>query len=165
MRLRGKVWKFGDDIDTDQIYPGKYLPLTDKEKMAEHAMEGIPGYENFSKMIKKGDFIVGGKNFGCGSSREHAPIAIEYAGIDLIIAKSFARIFYRNCVNIGFPILEADEEDIDNIDDGDELEIDLENGEIKNLTKIKTIKGKALSGLEMEIMNAGGLLEYLKRED
>jgi 3-isopropylmalate/(R)-2-methylmalate dehydratase small subunit len=162
MRLRGKVWKFGDDIDTDQIYPGKYLPLTDKEEMAEHAMEGIPDYENFSKMIKKGDIIVGGKNFGCGSSREHAPISIEYAGIDLIIAKSFARIFYRNCVNIGFPILEAEEEDIDNIDDSDELEIDLEKGEIRNLTKMKTFKGKALSGLEMEIMNAGGLLDYLK---
>ncbi len=165
MRLKGKVWKFGDDIDTDQIYPGKYLPLTDKEEMAEHAMEGVPGYESFSKMIKKGDLIVGGKNFGCGSSREHAPIAIEYAGIDLIIAKSFARIFYRNCVNIGFPILEAEEKDIDDIDDGDELEIDLESGEIKNLTKIKTIKGKALSGLEMEIMNAGGLLEYLKEKE
>ena len=105
MILRGKVWQFGDDIDTDQIYPGKYLPLTDKQEMARHAMEGTENGPDFLNQVRNGDIIVAGKNFGCGSSREHAPVAIKGAGISVVIAESFARIFHRNCVNTGLPIL------------------------------------------------------------
>ncbi|RLF60724.1 MAG: 3-isopropylmalate dehydratase small subunit, partial [Thermoplasmata archaeon] len=104
MKIRGKAWRFGDNIDTDQIFPGAYLTLTDVEEMGKHAMEGVPGKEDFAKRVNKGDIIVAGKNFGCGSSREQAPIAIKGCGISLVIAKSFARIFYRNAVNIGLPI-------------------------------------------------------------
>ena len=160
-KLRGKAWRFGDDIDTDQIYPGEYLPLTDIKEMAKHAMEGVEGFENFSKEISKGDKIVAGSNFGCGSSREHAPLAIKHAGIDAVIAKSFARIFYRNAVNIGLPILES--KDVDEIEQGDEIEVDLESGEIIIINKGKGIKATPVTGLEMEIMSEGGLLEYLKR--
>lgn len=159
--IRGKSWTFGDDIDTDQIYPGKYLPLTDKTEMAKHAMEGVPEGESFIKNVKPGDMLVAGKNFGCGSSREHAAVAIRGAGISVIIAESFARIFYRNCVNMALPILELKE--AKEIKTGDELEVNLATGEIVNLTTKKKYQAHPISGLEMEIMAAGGLLEYLKR--
>ena len=105
MIIKGKVWCFGDDVDTDQIYPGKYLPITDKQEMALHAMEGAPGGEEFIENVEPGDIIVAGRNFGCGSSREHAIVAIHGIGISLVIARSFARIFHRNAVNTGLPIL------------------------------------------------------------
>ncbi|HEC71977.1 MAG TPA: 3-isopropylmalate dehydratase small subunit [Thermoplasmatales archaeon] len=160
--LRGKAWKFGDNIDTDQIFPGAYLTLTDVEEMGRHAMEGVPGREDFAKKVNKGDIIVAGKNFGCGSSREQAPIAIKGSGISAVIAKSFARIFYRNAVNIGLPILEC--KDADRIEDGDILEIDLEKGIIKNLSTNKILEATPLTSLEFEIMKAGGLIRYLKRK-
>lgn len=163
MITKGSVWRFGDDVDTDQIYPGKYLPITDKQQMAKHAMEGAEGGENFIKKVQKGDIIVAGKNFGCGSSREHATVAIKRIGVSVVIAKSFARIFRRNAVNTGLPILEL--EHIEGIKPGDVLEINLENGKINNVTQNNGYKGKPVSSLEMEIMKAGGLLEYLKREN
>jgi len=159
-KFSGRAWKFGDDIDTDQIYPGKYLPLTDKAEMAKHAMEGVEGSEKFLKGVKKGDILVALKNFGSGSSREHAAIAIKGAGIDVVIAKSFARIFYRNCINTALPVLELPE--ADEIEEGDVLEVDVENGDVFNKTKNKRYKAKPVSGLEMEIMKAGGLIPYLK---
>ncbi|MEO0189587.1 MAG: 3-isopropylmalate dehydratase small subunit [candidate division WOR-3 bacterium] len=159
---RGRVWRFGDDIDTDQIYPGKYLPLTDKSEMAKHAMEGTDRGEEFLKNVKSGDIIVAGKNFGCGSSREHAAIAIKGAGISLVIAESFARIFHRNCVNTALLTLELKE--AKEINDGDILEVNIASGEIKNITQGKVYKAEPISGLERSIINAGGLLNYLKSE-
>ena len=161
--IRGSVWQFADDIDTDQIYPGKYLPLTDKKEMAAHAMEGMPEGENFIKKVKPGDILVAGKNFGCGSSREHAAVAIRGAGISVIIAESFARIFYRNCVNMALPILELKEAKA--IKTGDELEVNLETGKIVNITTTKKYNAQPVSGLELKIMQVGGVLEYLKKRE
>ena len=158
--MKGRAWILGDNIDTDQIYPGKYLPITDVEEMAEHALEGVDGFEDFNKKVKKGDVIVAGKNFGCGSSREHAPISLKYSSVGVVIAESFARIFYRNSINIGFPILECDKIN-EKVSDGDELKISLDTGKIENLTTGEIYEGKPLSGLELEIAEAGGLLEYL----
>ncbi|MEO0138040.1 MAG: 3-isopropylmalate dehydratase small subunit [candidate division WOR-3 bacterium] len=158
--FRGRAWCFGDDIDTDQIYPGKYLPLTDKVEMAKHAMEGTDRGEEFLKHVQPGDIIVAGKNFGCGSSREHAAIAIKGAGINLVIAESFARIFHRNCVNTALITLELKE--AKEINDGDILEVNVDTGEVNNLTQGKRYKAAPLSELEKEIINAGGLLKYLK---
>lgn len=163
MKLKGRAWKFGDNIDTDQIFPGAYLTLTDVEEMGKHAMEGVPGREDFAKKVNKGDIIVAGKNFGCGSSREQAPIAIKGCGVSMVIAKSFARIFYRNAVNIGLPIMEC--ADVDKIEDGDVLEVDLESGEIKVVGKDLILKGSPVTSLEFEIMKAGGLIPYLKSKE
>lgn len=161
MLVKGRVWKFGDDIDTDQIYPGKYLPITDKHEMARHAMEGVANSDEFIEIMKQGDIIVAGKNFGCGSSREHAVIAIKGSGVSLVIAQSFARIFRRNAVNIGLPILELS--NVDTIQKGDLLAVNVTTGEINNITQHQTYKAVPVSSLEMEIMNAGGLLQYLKK--
>ena len=163
MKLKGRAWKFGDNIDTDQIFPGAYLTLTDVEEMGKHAMEGVLGREDFAKKVNKGDIIVAGKNFGCGSSREQAPIAIKGCGVSMVIAKSFARIFYRNAVNIGLPIMEC--ADVDKIEDGDVLEVDLESGEIKVVGKDLILKGSPVTSLEFEIMKAGGLIPYLKSKE
>jgi 3-isopropylmalate/(R)-2-methylmalate dehydratase small subunit len=162
MRLKGKIWIFGDDIDTDQIYPGKYLPLTDVSEMALHAMEGVPGKEGFAAQATPGDIIVAGRNFGCGSSREHAPVALKELGIALVMAKSFARIFYRNSVNMALPILECDA--VDQLSEGDTLEVDLHKGEVKDLSSSKIYACSPLSGLELEILEAGGLIDYLRKE-
>jgi len=159
--IKGRVWKFGDNIDTDQLYPGRYLPITDKQEMAKHALEGVPGAAQFIKKVQPGDILVVGKNFGCGSSREHAAIAIIGKGISLIVAESFARIFYRNCINTGLPVLEFKE--AKEINQGDEIEVNVETGEIKNLTTGKVYKASPISDLELEIMKAGGLLNYLKK--
>lgn len=161
MIVQGRVWKFGDDIDTDQIYPGKYLPLTDKQEMARHAMEGTDQGPEFANRVKPGDIIVAGKNFGCGSSREHAPVAIKGIGISLVIAESFARIFHRNCVNTGLPILVL--QNTRGLADGDLLEVDISAGKIQNRTRNETLSAETLSALELEIMHAGGLLDYLKK--
>lgn len=161
MIVKGKVWKFGDDIDTDQIYPGKYLPLTDKKEMARHAMEGTEKGAEFLNNVHSGDIIVAGKNFGCGSSREHAPVAIKGIGISVVIAESFARIFHRNCVNTGLRILIL--ETTAGLSDGDILEVDVTSGSTKNITKNELLQAATLSELELEIMRAGGLLLYLKK--
>lgn len=158
--IRGTVWRFGDDIDTDQIYPGKYLPLTDKQEMVKHAMEGTDRGEEFIKNVKPGEIIVAGKNFGCGSSREHAAIAIRGTGISVVIAESFARIFHRNCVNTALLALEL--KMANEIKDGDILEVNIETGEIKNITQNNSYKAEPISKLEKEILEAGGLLKYLK---
>jgi 3-isopropylmalate/(R)-2-methylmalate dehydratase small subunit len=163
MKTKGRVWRFGDDIDTDQIYPGKYLPLTDKDEMARHAMEGTDRGDEFIKGVSRGDVIVAGRNFGCGSSREHAPVAIKGIGVAVVIAESFARIFHRNCVNTGLPILIL--EDAGKLADGDVVEIDVSRGSIKIERSGDDLQAKTLSALEIEIMKAGGLLEYLKHTD
>ena len=157
MYIRGKAHKFGDDVDTDAIIPGPYLKTTDGHELARYCMAGID--KDFPKKVKEGDVIVAGENFGCGSSREQAVIAIKYCGIKAVIAKSFARIFYRNAINVGLiPIIA----NTDEIKDGDIVEIDLEKEEIKIINKNKTIKCETPKGLEREILNAGGLINYLK---
>ena len=160
-KIKGKAWVVGDDIDTDQIYHGQYLPLTDPKEMAKHAMEFVPGMENFAKEVKPGDIVVAGKNFGCGSSREHAVVCLQENGVSCVVADSFARIFYRNAVNLGFPLLEC--RGISKIvKTGDKVEVNLETGEVANLSPGKTLKGQPPSGLELEITEKGGLLNYLK---
>jgi 3-isopropylmalate/(R)-2-methylmalate dehydratase small subunit len=162
--IKGKVWVVGDNIDTDQIYHGQYLPLTDPKEMALHAMEFVPGMENFAREVKPNDMVVAGKNFGCGSSREHAVICLKENKVGCVIAESFARIFYRNSINLGFPLLECSNIS-KKVKAKDELEVDLNTGRIKNLTTGEVIQGNRLSGLESEITQAGGLLNYLKNKD
>ncbi|ADG13737.1 Isopropylmalate/citramalate isomerase small subunit [Methanocaldococcus infernus] len=161
MNIKGRVWKFGDNVDTDAILPARYLIYTEPEELAKYAMTGID--EEFPKKAKKGDIIVAGKNFGCGSSREHAPIGLKALGISAVIAESFARIFYRNAINIGLPLIEC--KDISKkVDEGDILEVNLKTGEIKNLTKGETYQGTKLPEFMMEILEAGGLMEYLVKK-
>lgn len=166
--LRGRAWVFGDDVDTDLIYHNKYLAETDPKKMPQYSFEYYPGKEHFTKEVKEGDFIVAGTNFGCGSSREHAVYCLKYAGIPVVLAESFSRIYYRNAINNGYPVLFVNglSQAIKDgkIKDGDELEVDLEKGEIKDLTNGNTFHGDAVADLEMDIMKAGGLIEYLKEK-
>lgn len=159
MILRGKAWKFKDHVNTDDIIPAKYLNTTDPVELGRHCMEMID--PDFHKKIGKGDIIVAGNNFGCGSSREHAPVSIKGCGISCVMAKNFARIFFRNSINTGLPIMEAARA-CDDIDQGDEIEIDLEKGIIKNLTKNKVYKSTPFPKFMEEIVKAGGLLGYLK---
>jgi 3-isopropylmalate/(R)-2-methylmalate dehydratase small subunit len=161
--FKGRAWVVGDDIDTDMIYHGSYLPLTDPQEMAKHALEYVPGMEDFTQKVEPGDILVAGKNFGCGSSREHAVITLQYNDVAAVLAESFSRIFYRNAVNLGFPILEVPGI-AQQVEAGDELEVDANTGSVHNLTKGVELQGKPLSGLEKEIMTAGGLFEYLKKE-
>lgn len=163
MKVQGRAWVVGDDIDTDQIYHGQYLPLTDPLEMAKHAMEYVPGMEHFGQEVRKGDVIFAGKNFGCGSSREHAVLCLKYSGVFAVVAQSFGRIFYRNAVNLGFPILECPHVR-GFAETGDKIEVNLESGIIRNLTKNKEIAGIHPSGLEWEITQCGGLLNYLKNK-
>ncbi len=159
--LKGKVFKFGDNIDTDVIIPARYLNTQDPDELASHCMEDID--KDFSKKVKKGDIMVAGQNFGCGSSREHAPISIKASGISCVIAASFARIFYRNSINIGLPILES-EEAAKEINEGDEVEVDLKSGIIKDLTTGKVYKAQPFPEFMQEIINAGGLINKTKKE-
>ena len=156
--MKSTAWKFGNDIDTDIILPGRYLIYTDEERLSQHCMEGLDA--EFSKKCKKGDFIVAGTNFGCGSSREHAPIALKGIGISAVIAESFARIFYRNATNVGVPLLEAPGI-TEIVEDGDEIEVDMENGTI-TAANGDIIKFKKLPPFMLEILEKGGLIEYLK---
>lgn len=157
--MKGKIWKFGDNIDTDIIIPGKYLIYTEKNILKKHCMEGIDS--NFYKKVKKGDFIVAGANFGCGSSREHAPIALKALGIGGVIAESFARIFYRNGTNLGIPLIEAP--GITKlVKEGEEIEVDIENGLIKTHNN-ESVKINKMPPLMLEILEKGGLIEYLKK--
>ncbi len=157
MIFKGKVWKFGDNIDTDIIIPARYLNTTEPEELATHCME--PLIEGFSKKINKGDIIVAGKNFGCGSSREHAPLAIKSAGISCIIAESFARIFFRNSINIGLPVVELPGAS-KCFQQNDEVEINLTDGIIVNLTRNEKYKIKPFPKFLQNIINSGGLLNY-----
>lgn len=154
-----KVWKFGDNIDTDIIIAARYLNTSDANILAKHIMEDA--CSDFSSKIKEGDIIVAGENFGCGSSREHAPIALKAAGIGAVIAKSFARIFYRNSFNTGLLILECKESD--KIDEKDELLIDLDSGIIKNITKKQEYKFEPIPPFMQELLNSGGLINYAKK--
>ena len=155
-KISGRVWKFKDNIDTDVIIPGKYLRTTDMSVFASHVLEGVdPG---FPKKVKKGDIIVAGKNFGCGSSREQAPLALKHAGVACIVAESFARIFFRNAINVGLPIIEAK---ID-CEEGEIIDIDLENGIIK--TKNASYTGTKLPDFLREILADGGLVEHHKKK-
>jgi len=157
--LRGKVWKFGDNISTDHIIPGRYYHLrSNLPELAKHVMEDAD--PDFSKKVQKGDFIAAGKNFGMGSSREHAAIVIKLAGVSAVIAKSFARIFFRNAINNGLPVIIAD---TDKIDNGDELEVDLEKGIIKNLSKRIEIKIQPLPKVILNILEEGGIVEYIRK--
>lgn len=160
MIIRGKVWKFGDNIDTDGIIPARYLNTSDPQELAKHVMEDVD--REFPNKVKNGDIIVAGRNFGCGSSREHAPIAIKAAGISAIIARSYARIFYRNSFNIGLPIFESEEAYL-RVSDGDEVEIDADLGKIKNLTKNEEYTANKIPQFMQELINAGGLIEWTKK--
>lgn len=158
--VEGKVIKFANNIDTDVILPGKWLSLIDPKELAKHAMEGKD--YGFPAKAEKGVIVVGGKNFGCGSSREQAPLALKYAGVRCILAESFARIFYRNSINIGLPVIECKGVSI-SVNDGDEISVDLEKGEIKNLTAKNTLKGTKMPPFIMEILSDGGLIENLQK--
>ena len=158
---RGKAFKFGDDINTDEIIPARYLNTSDPAELAKHCMEDAD--PEFPSKVHKGDIIVAGKNFGCGSSREHAPIAIKAAGVSAVIAKSFARIFYRNCINIGLPIFESPEA-VEGIEEGDIVEVNPATGVIKNVTKDIEFQATPIPPEIREIMDAGGLMEYAKKK-
>ncbi len=161
MKITGKTWKFKDDINTDLIIPARYLNTSDPVELGRHCMEDED--KDFVKKIAKGDIIVAGKNFGCGSSREHAPVTIKAAGISCVIAKDFARIFYRNSFNIGLPIFES-EEASKNISQGDKVEIDANSGIIKNLTKGEEYTVKPIPPFMQELVSAGGLMAYAKKK-
>ena len=159
MKAHGKVHKYGDNVDTDVIIPARHLNTSDHKELASHCMEDID--TEFVKKVKQGDIMVGGDNFGCGSSREHAPIAIKASGIDCVIAKTFARIFYRNSINIGLPILECPEAS-EKIQDGDEVSIDFDSGVITNETKGETYQALPFPDFIKDIMAKGGLMNSLK---
>lgn len=159
MVLKGRVWKFGDNISTDHIAPGRYFHLrTNLPELAKHVLEDAD--TEFAKKVRQGDIIAGGKNFGLGSSREHAPRIIKISGVACVLAKSFARIFYRNAINVGLPILEVD---TDRIDEGDELEIKLSEGKIKNLTKDEELTASPLPPFMLKIIEDGGIEEHIKK--
>ena len=159
MNAKGFVHKYGDNVDTDVIIPARYLNIADKKELATHCLEDID--TNFVKVVKGGDVMVGGYNFGCGSSREHAPMVIKESGISCVIAKTFARIFYRNAINIGLAILECPEAS-EKIDSGDEVAIDFDTGVITNLTKGETYQANPFPDFIKKIIQAGGLMADIK---
>jgi 3-isopropylmalate/(R)-2-methylmalate dehydratase small subunit len=161
MSIRGKAWKFGNDVDTDAIIPARYLNTTDPKALAAHCMEDAD--PRFASEVRPGDIIAVGKNFGCGSSREHAPISIKAAGVSCVVAHSFARIFYRNSFNMGLPILECPEAAL-RIDSGDELEIDITSGAIVNITKGETYIAQPIPPFMQQLIAAGGLMEYVQKQ-
>ena len=152
----GKCWKYGDDVNTDVLFPGKYTYNLPPSEFAKHALEDLD--PDFAKQVKQGDVIVGGRNFGCGSSREQAPIAIKAAGVSVVIARSFARIFYRNAINIGLPVVEVEQH---HIQPGDQLAVDLEQGVVSNLTRNERYQATRMPQQMIDILQAGGLVEYL----
>lgn len=159
MKFKGKVWKFGDNVNTDEIIPARFLNTQDPKELGAHCMEDIN--PEFSKKISKGDIIVAGKNFGCGSSREHAQIAIKGAGVSCVIAQGFARIFYRNAINIGLPILEV--KDVGGISQNDYLEIDLDKGKVLDLSENRVYQAQALPQFIQDIIKTGGLLKWISK--
>ena len=162
MKFQGRAIKYGDNVDTDVIIPARYLNTIDKKELASHCMEDID--KTFVQRVQAGDIMVAGQNFGCGSSREHAPIAIKESGISLVIARSFARIFYRNSINIGFAIVECTEA-VDGIAEGDRVEADLEKGIIYNLTTGKSFQTQPFPAFIQKIITNGGLVESIKKGD
>jgi 3-isopropylmalate/(R)-2-methylmalate dehydratase small subunit len=160
MNIEGNVIKFGDNVDTDVIIPARYLNTSDPDELAKHCMEDLDA--TFVNRVKKGDIMAGGQNFGCGSSREHAPLAIKASGISCVIAKTFARIFYRNAINIGLPILECPEL-VDEVEEGDRLNVVLDKGEIINYNKGKAYRIEPFPEFIQEIIKAGGLIPYIKK--
>lgn len=161
MKALGKVFKFGDNVDTDVIIPARYLNAPDPAELAKHCMEDID--KEFVNKVSTGDIIVAAKNFGCGSSREHAPISIKAAGVSCVIAETFARIFYRNAINIGLPIIECKEAS-EKIEEGDTVEIDFDNGIIYNKTKDESYKGQAFPEFMQKIIKAEGLINYINQQ-
>jgi 3-isopropylmalate/(R)-2-methylmalate dehydratase small subunit len=161
MKVKGKVWKFGDDVDTDAIIPARYLNTSDPQELAQHCMEDAD--TAFAERVQPGDIIIAGKNFGCGSSREHAPLAIKAAGASCVIAAGFARIFYRNAFNIGLPILESPEA-AQGSQPGDELEVDLDMGEIRNLTRNTMFTSQPIPPFMQELIKDGGLMGHVAKQ-
>ena len=161
MKANGRVFKYGDNVDTDVIIPARYLNSSDPAELATHCMEDID--KDFVKKVEKGDIIVADKNFGCGSSREHAPLAIKAAGVSCVIAETFARIFYRNAINIGLPIIECPEASR-GIEDGDEVEVDFDTGVITNKTKGTSFQGQAFPEFMQKIIEAEGLVNYINSQ-
>lgn len=161
MKAKGNVFKYGDNVDTDVIIPARYLNSSEPSELAQHCMEDID--KDFVSKVKKGDLIVADKNFGCGSSREHAPIAIKAAGVSCVIAETFARIFYRNAINIGLPIIECPEAS-KGISAGDEVEVDFDSGTITNLTTGKSYQGQAFPPFMQKIIEAEGLVNYINHK-
>jgi len=162
MKAKGNVFKYGDNVDTDVIIPARHLAITDPKGLAQYCMEDIDA--DFVKKVKPGDIIVAGKNFGCGSSREHAPIAIKASGISCVIAETFARIFYRNAINIGLPIIESAQA-VRAIEAGDVVEIDFNSGMIYDITKGTTYKGQTFPPFMQELIAAGGLINYINKSN
>ncbi len=160
MKVTGPATKFGDNVDTDVILPGKYLILTSPMDLAKHALEGLD--PAFPDKAKKGVIVVGGKNFGCGSSREQAPLALKYAGVKCVVAESFARIFFRNAINIGLPVVECLGVS-SAVMNGDELSVDFDNGEVYDMTRDKTLQGTKLPAFILQILSDGGLIENLRQ--
>ena len=158
--MRGRAWKYGDDVNTDEIIPARYLNTIDPKELASHCMEDAD--PEFPRKVRPGDVIVGGSNFGCGSSREHAPIAIKAAGVSCVIARTFARIFFRNCINTGLPILVCPAAAAE-IQTGDELEIDLASGKITNITQNKEYSTPPFPKEMQDIIAAGGLMNFVKK--
>ncbi len=162
MKFKGKAWKFGADVDTDAIIPARYLNTSDPKELASHCMEDSKNPE-FIKKMRPGDIILAEKNFGCGSSREHAPIAIKAAGVSCVVARSFARIFYRNSFNMGLPIFESAEA-VEGIKEGEEIEVDADRGVIRNLTTNREFRVAPVPSFMQELIAAGGLMAYTKKK-
>jgi 3-isopropylmalate/(R)-2-methylmalate dehydratase small subunit len=158
--LAGRSWKFGDDIDTDAIIPGRYLVINDPKELSEHLFEGVR--PKMAMQVVPGDYVVAGENFGCGSSREHAPLALKGAGVAAVVARSFARIFFRNAINIGLPLFICSE--VDRIADGDAIEVDMAGGLIMNISRGESYKTTPLPDFLIKIVDAGGLVEYTRRQ-
>ena len=161
MKIEGRVWKFGSDIDTDAIIPARYLNQSDPKELAKHVME--EERPDFLKEIKKGDILLADKNFGCGSSREHAPLALKAAGVSCIVARTFARIFYRNSLNLGLPLLESPEAS-EGIKDGDRVQVNLNTGEIFDLTQNRKFQAKPIPAFMQDLLRDGGLISHLRKE-
>jgi 3-isopropylmalate dehydratase small subunit len=161
MKIEGRIWKFGSDVDTDAIIPARYLNVSDGKELAKHVMEDER--PEFKREVKKGDLLIADKNFGCGSSREHAPLALKAAGISCIIAKSFARIFYRNGFNQGLPLLES-EEASKAIRDGDQVKVDLATGEIFDLSRNRKFQAKPIPAFMQDLIRDGGLIPHLRKK-
>jgi len=160
MKIEGRIWKFGSDVDTDAIIPARYLNQSDPKELAKHVME--EERPDFLRKLKKGDILLADKNFGCGSSREHAPLALKTAGVSCIIAKSFARIFYRNSLNLGLPLLESPEAS-EGIKDGDRVRVNLATGEIVNLTQNKKFRANPIPTFMQDLLKDGGLILHLRK--
>jgi len=161
MNANGTAYKYGDNVDTDVIIPARYLAIQDRAELASHAMEDIDA--DFVKKLKKGDLVVAGKNFGCGSSREHAPLVLKVSGVSCVIAETFARIFYRNAINIGLPIIECKEAS-EAIKDGDQVEVDFDSGVITDVTTGATFKGQPFPEFMQKIIAAEGLINYINQK-